>query len=63
MSNDEAPERSIDPEDLGRENQNAFSNVRSMAADLGMVQELEQEVLSGNNVSTADANSAEPSKS
>ena len=63
MSNDKAPERAIDPEDLGRENQNAFSNIRSMAADLWMVQELEQEVLSGNNVSTAEANLAEPNKS
>jgi hypothetical protein len=34
-----------------------------MAADLWVVQELEQDVLTGNNSPTADANSAEPGKS
>ena len=59
MSNDQRPETAIDAEDLGRENQNAFSNIGSMAADLWVV----QDVLTGNNGPTADANSAAPGKS
>ena len=63
MSSDGVPERAIDIEELERDNETAFSNLRSIVAGLRGLQKLENDLFNGNDESAADAASAGTGKS
>jgi hypothetical protein len=63
MANDRVPERLIEIENLERDNEAAFSNLRSIVAALRGIRKLENDLLNGNDSSASDAVSAKPSKS
>jgi hypothetical protein len=60
MLDDWVPDRPIKIEDLERENQTAFSNLRSIIAALRGIRRLENDLFAGNDNSASDAVPAKP---
>jgi len=62
MPNDRVPERPLELEDLERDNETAFRNLRSIVAALRGIRRLEDDLFSGNDNSGSNAVSAKVSK-